>query len=88
MAPPEIAVIVVVVALVLIVHWKLFKWVRFKVDESAVIEYLKGLDDPVFQSESQISAGAGVSESRVITVCRASECIESCANSSGVWRLI
>lgn len=67
----------IVLALVVIVaiaaHYYLYKWVRFKMDEGAVIQYLKETPTDCALDVGQLAQAVELSEKRVTEICRKSK---------------
>lgn len=86
----ESKVIVTLVVLVAVaVHVALYSWVKFKIQEGVVLQFLrdagegKGLD---YRPVGAIAAHTRMSEKRVAAVCRRSEAIHADPDVENHWR--
>jgi len=67
-------------------HYYLYIWVRFKVDEGLVLNYLQQNNSGSHSTEKIVSEIA-LKPKRILLVCRKSKKIISCPNSEGSWLL-
>lgn len=85
---PDKLVIALVVVTVIAAHLWLYHWVKFKMDEGVILQFLRdGSDSPSCSSEA-IAAHTGVAVDRVAAVCGRSKGIESIAQGQDAWRLV
>jgi hypothetical protein len=80
--------VVIGVAVIFGIHGWLHKLVKFKMDESAIVNFLKDSgSDFEFYSTSAISSGTEIPLERVTLVCSNSKAIERNAKHEESWYL-
>ena len=86
------AIIGAAVAITLAVLFGVKSWLHnllnFKMDESAIVNFLQDVgDEHESCSSAAIAAGTTIDEKRVAQVCSKSKAIEKAAQGHAVWRL-
>lgn len=80
-------VIAIVVVIAIAAHVWLYRWVRFKIDEGAIIQFLKdGSDQPCHGGEA-IAAHTNIAVGRVSAICERSREIRRYADGEDTWAL-
>ena len=80
-------IIGIVVLVALIAHIWIFKWVKFKVDESTIINFIKQHPDEPICSSNEISLSASIKLARVTKVCSESKEITAHNSVDDSWTL-
>jgi hypothetical protein len=80
-------VIGIVVVVVVAAHLWLYRWVKFKIDEGAIIQFLKDASDQPFHSAAAIAAHTNMPIERVQVLCRRSTQIYLHAQGGDAWCL-
>lgn len=83
-------IIAIVVVVVIIAHGWLYVWVRFKIDEGAVLKCLqdsKNTNEQLVMSSEVMSSQLNIPQNRVSRVCEKSHRIEASSNKKEHWTL-
>ena len=80
-------VIATVVCVVIAAHVALFRWVKFKMDEGAILKFLQE-EESKFCSVQTICSSTGITTGRVATVCSKSKSIEKNTMEKESWTVI
>ncbi|WP_250658233.1 hypothetical protein [Alkalimarinus coralli] len=73
----ETVVVCIVVIVALIAHIGLFNWIKFKMDEAAVVSFFKAQSENAISNLDAISASTGIRRSRVSNICHKSKALKS-----------
>lgn len=76
-----------VVAAIIAGHGWLYRFVKFKMDEATIIEFLQSSDQLSFRSTEAISSDTNLTSERVAAVCSKSKSIKRNAKEKESWRL-
>ena len=82
-------VITLVVSVAIVAHVLLYRWVRFKIQEGVILQFLRDARDeggPDHHHADAIAARTGISVGRAIAVCRKSTQIRSDPEVENSWR--
>jgi hypothetical protein len=86
---PDSIIIAIVVVVVIIAHVWLYAWVRFKMQQGIILQFLRDSAEadgyPGHSSES-ISTHTGIPADKVVAVCVKSKQIEQSGEDGGWWR--
>ena len=69
----EKIVIGIVVIVVIVAHGWIFIWVRFKIDEGAILKYLQAHEGQQYPGSEVIASNTNLTNKRVCIVCRKSK---------------
>ena len=78
-------VIGIVVVVVLVAHVWLYRWVKFKIDEGAITQFLKDATEQPFHSSAAIATHTSIPVERVRILCRRSKQIHLHARGEDAW---
>lgn len=81
-------IIGIVVLVALIAHIWIFSWVKFKIDESTIINFIKQHPDNTICSSGEISLNTEMKLARVIKVCTESNGITAQSINADRWSLL
>lgn len=84
----DIVIICLVVAVAIAAHVWLFRWVKFKIDESVILKFLEEAFGSGVRSSEEISVRTKLKSKRVTAVCRKSKGIHGSAHPEDAWRII
>lgn len=80
-------IISVVVLVALIAHIWIFKWVKFKIDESTIINFIKQHTSNTICSSDEISSNTDIKLARVAKVCVKSKAIIPSHQGVDYWTI-
>lgn len=80
-------IIAVVVLVVVAAHFWLYAWVKFKMQEGVILQFLRDSGECAFHSSSAISAHTNITIDRVAAVCNKSRQIGKSKESGDAWSL-
>lgn len=86
----EKLIIALVVVIAAAAHVILFRWVKFKIDEGVVLQFLRDANDeglPNCHSTQTIAAHTNITAGRVLVICSKSGEISPHAGEDGNWQL-
>ena len=82
-------IIAVVVLVAIAAHYALYRWVKFKIHEGVILQFLRDAGEsgaPDHHHANAIAAHTGVSVARVAVVCRKSREIQADPEVENSWR--
>lgn len=82
----DTVIVSIVVVIALAGHVALYRWVRFKIDEGIILQYLRehaSSADPARHAADSIATQTGLAEDRIDQVCRRSRQLRAVADG---WR--
>ncbi len=74
-----------VVVVVLGAHAWLFLWIKFKIDEGAIIKFLKESEDENCGSVEKMATATAIPVARVASICTKSKAIKKQALGKQLW---
>ena len=80
-------IIAVVVLVVVAAHFWLYAWVKFKMQEGVILQFLRDSGEYPVHSSSAISAHTNIAIERVVAVCTKSRHIGKSRESGDAWRV-
>jgi hypothetical protein len=83
-------IIAIVVIVAVIAHGWLYVWVKFKIDEGAILKYLQDSETPdeqLMMNSETISSALNIIQKRVSSVCGKSSHIEELPGKHEHWIL-
>lgn len=80
-------IISIVVFVALIAHVWIFRWVKFKMDESTVINFIKQGSNKTVCSSEEIALTTNIKLARVSHICATSKAISADSRGDDYWTL-